>query len=71
MSKSNLTHSISRAALLLVLALCSTTAWATITGSGTASDPYLINSSEDWETFAQNVSDGTSYAGQFVKLAAD
>ena len=35
MNKSRLTHKISRAALLLVLALCSTTAWATITGGGT------------------------------------
>ena len=47
------------------------TAMAAITGSGTADDPYLISSTEDWNTFANNVNNGTSYSGQTVKLNAD
>ena len=60
--------------LILTLAVMLTmaqTTWAAITGSGTADDPYLISSTEDWNTFANNVNNGTSYSGQTVKLNAD
>ncbi len=60
--------------LILTLAAMLTmaqTAMAAITGSGTADDPYLISSTEDWNTFANNVNNGTSYSGQTVKLNAD
>ncbi len=60
--------------LILTLALwlvAAQTAMAAITGSGTADDPYLISSTEDWNTFANNVNNGTSYSGQTVKLNAD
>lgn len=60
--------------LILTLAAMLTmaqTAKAAITGSGTADDPYLISSTEDWNTFANNVNNGTSYSGQTVKLNAD
>ena len=60
--------------LILTLAVMLTmaqTAMAAITGSGTADDPYLISSTEDWNTFANNVNNGTSYSGQTVKLNAD
>ncbi|MDY6437022.1 MAG: hypothetical protein SPK72_05570 [Bacteroidales bacterium] len=60
--------------LILTLTLMLTmaqTAMAAITGSGTADDPYLISSTEDWNTFANNVNNGTSYSGQTVKLNAD
>ena len=60
------------AVLLLVMMLTmAQTTWAAITGSGTADDPYLISSTEDWNTFANNVNNGTSYSGQTVKLNAD
>ena len=55
----------------LLLTLTAQTAMAAITGSGTADDPYLISSTEDWNTFANNVNNGTSYSGQTVKLNAD
>lgn len=42
-----------------------------LSGSGTAADPYVIASAADWNTFASNVTGGTSYNGQFVKLTAD
>lgn len=60
--------------LILTLATMLTmaqTAMAAITGSGTADDPYLISSMEDWNTFANNVNNGTSYSGKTVKLNAD
>ena len=60
--------------LILTLALwlvTAQTAMAAITGSGTADDPYLISSTADWNTFANNVNNGTSYSGQTVKLNAD
>ena len=60
--------------LILTLAAMLTmaqTAMAAITGSGTADDPYLISSTADWNTFANNVNNGTSYSGQTVKLNAD
>jgi len=48
------------------------TAWAQLTGSGTSSDPYLITSTEDWNTFAASVNNGTeTYYGKTVKLNAD
>ena len=55
---------------LLVALLGSVTgAWATITGSGTATDPYVINNADDWATFATAVNNGTTYDGQYVKLS--
>ena len=40
------------AMLLLVTMLTSAGAWATITGGGTASNPYVINNNDDWNTFS-------------------
>jgi len=58
-------------ALVVLLTMTAQTAMAAITGSGTADDPYLISSTEDWNTFANNVNNGTSYSGKTVKLDAD
>jgi hypothetical protein len=61
-----------RAALLLLAMLTATNAWATITGSGTASDPYRINSSEDWNSFCDSLTESNDFfAGKFVNLGAD
>ncbi len=58
--------------ILLALIALTPTAWAQgLSGSGTTEDPYLINNNADWVTFAQSVTDGTTYAGQFVSLNAD
>ena len=66
------TSFLARAAMtLLVMMLTTVTAWATIGGTGTPSDPYTINSAEDWNTFASNVSGGNSYQDMYVKLTAD
>ena len=40
-------------------------------GAGTADDPYLISSVEDWNGFAHNVTYGRSYKDKFVKLTSD
>ena len=37
-------------------------------GTGTDDDPYTINSIEDLVVFASNVTNGTTYEGQTVKL---
>ena len=37
-------------------------------GTGTSEDPYTINSIEDLVVFASNVTNGTTYEGQTVKL---
>ena len=55
----------------LLLTLTAQTAWAAIGGTGTQSDPYTINSADDWNTFASNVSNGTTYQDKFVKLTDD
>ena len=47
-------------------------AWAQFSGgSGTEADPYLISSTNDWNTLASNVDDGNSYKGKYFKLTAD
>ena len=42
-----------------------------LSGTGTENDPYIIANTDDWNTFASNVSGGDDYSGQFVKLTAD
>ena len=53
---------------LIVTLLTSATAWAEITGSGTAAEPYVLNEAADWATFASNVYNGTN-ADKFYKLS--
>lgn len=44
----------------------------TLSGSGTAADPYLIGSDADWETFVSYINDkGGSYRYKNYKLTAD
>ncbi len=40
-------------------------------GSGTETDPYIINNADDLKAFRDSVNFGNNYAGKFVKLAAD
>lgn len=40
-------------------------------GSGTASDPYLIQNKTDLTTFASNVGKGTTYANTYFKLTTN
>lgn len=42
-----------------------------LSGSGTSANPYLIQNDNDWNTFANSVTSGTTYAGQYVKLEAN
>jgi hypothetical protein len=56
---------------ILFALLASSSAWAaggSLPGSGTESDPFLIEDFYDWNAFANSVNSGNSYAGQFVKL---
>lgn len=43
----------------------------TLSGSGTEQDPFVINNTDEWNTFADVVNGGDAFNGQFVKLAAD
>ena len=40
-------------------------------GTGTAEDPFIIASTQDWETFANTVNQGNTYSGKYVSLTAD
>ena len=45
---------------------------ATSTGDGTEGDPYIIGNTDQWETFAVYVNNGThNFSGEFVQLTAD
>lgn len=40
-------------------------------GDGSADAPYIINTTEDWQTIAAAVAEGESYANKYLKLGAD
>ena len=43
----------------------------TLTGAGTAENPWRITCTEDWNKLVYNVNAGNSYSGQYVQLDAD
>ena len=62
---------LARATMTLLLAMLTTVGtWATITGSGTLTDPYVLNDAADWATFA-NQNNANTYWGSnvYVKLS--
>lgn len=42
-----------------------------ISGTGTEADPYLINTTDDWNLFAKSVEGGIDYSKKYVKLTND
>jgi hypothetical protein len=42
-----------------------------LSGNGEQDNPYMLNDDVDWDTFASNINDGTSYSGKFVKLGGN
>ena len=40
-------------------------------GKGSEDNPYVISSTEDWNSFEQSILFGYSYSGKYVKLTAD
>lgn len=42
-----------------------------ISGTGTKDDPYLINTTDDWNLFAKSVEGGIDYYRKYVKLTND
>lgn len=65
-----------RAAMTLLLVMFATIGAradeGTLSGSGTAADPYLIGSDADWETFVSYINDkGGQYRYSYYKLTAD
>ena len=74
--KSMLTNKFLRAAaMLLVMMLTSTTAWAADSafsgGDGSQDNPYQIKTTADLDKLAQDVNSGTEYANTFFLLAND
>ena len=72
MEESN--HSLlARATMTLLLALFTTIgAWATITGDGTKDSPYVLNTVDDWATFAGWINSSKSnstYFNKYFKLS--
>ncbi len=60
---------LARAAMTLLVAMITvSTARAEITGSGNYNDPYVLNTAEDWATFAEKINDG-SYFNKYYKLS--
>ena len=55
-------------AFALTMVTQGTWAWD---GSGTSTDPYLINNSADWRQLADDVSGGNSYSGLYFEMTAD
>lgn len=69
-------HFLARAAMTLLLVMFATIGAradeGTLSGSGTAADPYLIGSDADWETFVSYINDkGGQYRYKNYKLTAD
>ena len=40
-------------------------------GCGTEDNPYIISNEKEWNIFAKSVSEGKTYAGEFIKLNED
>ena len=60
---------LARATMTLLVAMITvSTARAEITGSGKYNDPYVLNTAEDWVTFAEKINDG-SYFDKYYKLS--
>ena len=63
-----------KATILIFLALMAFTPKALAQfsgGTGTADDPYLISSKDDWNTLHNQVKGGNLYTGEFFKMTAD
>ena len=60
--------------ILLALLAFAPMAWAQQLfsgGTGTANDPYLISSIDDWDALHNQVKDGNLYTGKFFKMTAN
>ena len=74
MNRPRILNQVLVALLTIAAAMTGQNAWATITGSGTLTDPYMINSDADWETFASwinNSSTNSTYRSKYYKLGTD
>ncbi|MBR5922327.1 MAG: hypothetical protein IKZ59_00885, partial [Clostridia bacterium] len=64
-------------AMLAMPSATATSVWdgssvsASLSGSGTAADPYLIKNAADLKYFADSVNGGTDYSGKVIYLLED
>ena len=56
--------------LTVFLLLIGQTTWAW-EGSGTSTDPYLIQSLDDWKSLSYDLAHQQSHEGEFFRLTAD
>lgn len=71
--------SLLRTVIVIVLTLVGVNLWAQTLSTepgnentpGSKDNPYLIASTENWNTFASDVTSGYSYSGKYVKLTND
>lgn len=56
---------------LFMMLLTTTAAWAEITGTGTQADPYIISSTEDWDTFATWIKEQSDKRSMYYALGND
>ena len=68
------THTLNREAgggtLLFLLLMTVQSIWAW-DGSGTETDPYLIQSNANWKQLAANIVAGNDYSGMFFRMTSD
>ena len=57
-------------AAIMVISTMPITALA-FSGSGTEANPYIIASTADWNTLADNIDSGTDYSGKYFRLTND
>ena len=57
--------------LLMVVSTAVNTFARALSGTGTQDDPFIIESAQDWQTFADSVNNGKSYSGEYIKLTSD
>lgn len=67
----NKTYSVLDINELTVLTRCRERGLASIQGSGTQADPYLINSYSDFKVISNLNEDGMTFVNQYIKLNAD
>ena len=65
---SNNPYTLSMPDANVTISATTTTASTSLSGSGTSEDPYILNNSADWATFAANVNAGTN-ADSYYKLS--
>lgn len=70
-----MTHRFARTAMMLILAMLTTSMWAqttlTLSGEGTEENPYLIATVDNWNNLAEYVAEENNCDGLYFKMTND